>query len=148
MIFWFQLLGPLDSLTYSLLTLNYGGFNLRRVWVVPKRPQVWMTGRNCWKIAIETTKSLQSASSYSYGKRGGADSLKKPVPHLSKIGSGGCRLLRLTVRCGNISRHQDNTASIRCGFESGGERSLVKLLGHGSHDGQIHAAHQFYMVSG
>jgi hypothetical protein len=28
-------LGPLDSLTRSLLTLNYGGFNLRRVWLVP-----------------------------------------------------------------------------------------------------------------
>jgi hypothetical protein len=29
-------LGPLDSLTDSLLTLSYGRFNLRRVWVVPK----------------------------------------------------------------------------------------------------------------
>ena len=36
MIFWFQLLGPLDSLTDSLLTLSYGRFNLRRLWVVPK----------------------------------------------------------------------------------------------------------------
>jgi len=36
MIFWFQLLGPLDSLTGCLLTLSYGRFNLRRVWVAPK----------------------------------------------------------------------------------------------------------------
>ncbi len=37
MIFWFQLLGPLDTLTDRLLTLSYGRFNLRRVWVVPKQ---------------------------------------------------------------------------------------------------------------
>ena len=52
------------------------------------------------------------------------------------------------MHCGNISRHQDNAAAVRCRLEPGGEGSLVELLGDGSHDGQIHAADQFRMFSG
>jgi len=54
----------------------------------------------------------------------------------------------LTVHCGSISRHQDNTAAVRCRLEPGSKGSLVELLRDGSHDGQIHAADQFCMFSG
>jgi hypothetical protein len=60
----------------------------------------------------------------------------------------GHGLLTLRLPCGNISRHQDNAASVRCGFEPGSERGLLELLCDGSHDGEIHAADQFRVFSG
>jgi hypothetical protein len=54
----------------------------------------------------------------------------------------------LVAAYGNISRYQHNTATVWCGFEPGGERNLLKLLCDGSHDGVIHAADQFCVLSG
>jgi hypothetical protein len=51
------------------------------------------------------------------------------------------------VLCGNISRHQDDTATAGCRFELSIELHLPELLGDGSHDGEIHAADQFRVFS-
>ncbi len=57
MIFWFQLLGPLDTLTDSLLTLSYGRFNLRRVWVVVV-PKHLRRSRPGWRVSVAVLARL------------------------------------------------------------------------------------------
>ena len=57
----------------------------------------------------------------------------------------GCRSLMAAYR--KICGHQDNTATVRCGFEPGNERGLLELLCDGSHDVEIHAADQFSVFS-